>query len=75
MNIKGFRYLEYTNEHEIIDKLGKPTYISIHKSGVSKILSYIPMNVSFEFKQGSMVGVCISDSGVSYLEEYQNGQF
>ncbi len=75
LNIKGFRYLEYTNEHEIIDKLGKPTYISIHKSGVSKILSYIPMNVSFEFKQGSMVGVCISDSGVSYLEEYQNGQF
>ncbi len=75
LNIRGFSYLEYTREREIIDKLGQPTQVSISKSGLSKILSYIPINVSFTYEKGEMKEVCISKGGMSYTEEYREGEF
>jgi curved DNA-binding protein CbpA len=75
LDVRGLPYLEYTNEHELIDKLGQPTHISIDKSGISKLLSYPRMNVSFEITQSKITLVCISKDGVSYAEEYQEGEF
>lgn len=75
VDIKGFSYLTYTTESSLIEKLGQPTHISINKSGTSKLLSYPRMNVSFEISQGKITLVCISKDGVSYVEEYQDGEF
>lgn len=69
--VKGISYLKYTKESEIIEKLGQPTGISIYKNGLSKWLSYEPMNVAFELQKDSINQVCISKSNISYVEEYE----
>lgn len=61
----------YTSEDEIVDKLGRPTAVSIASNGLSKIISFEPYKVAFSISKGVVTEVCVTSSGVvSYTEEY-----
>lgn len=70
LSLEGVPYLEYTGEKELINKLGKPTHISIFKDGTSKLISYQANKVAFEFTRNEITQVCVSNSEVSYTQEY-----
>ena len=74
LNIKGISFLEHTREDEIIRKLGQPTNISIRGNGLSKMLSYLPMKIAFEFTQDKITMVCVTDTILSYSDEYSNNK-
>lgn len=62
----------YNPESKIINKLGKPTNISVNKDGLLKFISYSKWKVAFVIEKGDVKATCITKTGkVAFNEEYQ----
>lgn len=62
----------YSNEKDVIKKLGQPSAESISKDGLSKIISFKSFKVAYELTKGQITELCVTESGgVNYVEEYQ----
>ena len=59
-------------EDEVISKFGQPTSTSIHKDGLTKLLSYSQWNAAFEIQKGRVVRMIINSGkgDLAYNEEY-----
>lgn len=68
----GFYY--GASESDVIEKLGRPTTISIDKDGLSKMLSFARYRATFEFVQARSIALCAASNGnVRYVVEYALG--
>ena len=61
----------YWTEKEVIERLGKPSSVSISSDGLAKTLSFEKWNVGFEFEKGKIISMCATRSGaLKYIKEY-----
>lgn len=61
-----------SDEKEIIQKIGQPTKTSINEEGLIKLISYNQYNVAFGIEKGRIRMVCVTDSEINFISEYQN---
>lgn len=72
-NEQLFGFDSYTTEDEVIKKLGTPTNESIRADGLSKILTFGDLNVSFTFEKNKVTSFCVTDDNeVTFVEEYES---
>lgn len=62
----------YDDEKRVINKLGEPSKVSINKEGLMKLISYSQYNIAFGIKEGDVYIACVSDSEMSFVDEYSN---
>jgi hypothetical protein len=61
----------FNSEGDVLDKLGAPTDESIHKSGLSKMISFGSLKTAYEIAKGQVSEVCVTNTGVvTYADEY-----
>jgi hypothetical protein len=61
----------FNSEGDVLNKLGQPTNESIHKSGLSKIISFASLKTAYTITKGQVSEVCVTDTGaVTYADEY-----
>lgn len=59
----------FDSEAEVVEKFGQSTHLNISETGLSKIISYEMKKISYEFTNGRVNQVCVSESGeVSYQD-------
>lgn len=62
---------EYSSEEDVVEKLGKPSNVSVNEKGTEKILSYQKWNAAFEVAQGAVTKVCVTNQpAMRYSIEY-----
>lgn len=62
---------EYSTENAVLEKLGKPSNVSINEKGTEKLLSYPQWNAAFEIEKGNIVQVCVTNRPqMRYSTEY-----
>jgi len=62
-------FSKYSDEQDIIEKLGAPGDVSIHKEGLRKIISYPQWKAAYIIEKGDVRGVCTSKSGIVKYED------
>lgn len=62
---------EYSSENAVLEKLGKPSNLSINENGTGKLLSYPQWNAAFEVERGNIVKACVTNRPqMRYSTEY-----
>ena len=49
----------YASEDAVLGQLGPPTYSSVRRDGLEKVISYNTWNASFKIARGKVAGICI----------------
>ena len=62
----------YDDEKQVTNKLGEPSKVSINDEGLVKLISYSQYNIAFGIKEGDVSLTCVTDSEMSFVEEYSN---
>ena len=65
-------FSRFSNEADVIKKLGPPDHTSIRANGLEKMISYSKWKASYQIAKGAVTAVCMSSSGeVSFKDEYK----
>lgn len=62
----------YDDEKQVTNKLGEPSKVSINEEGLMKLISYSQYNIAFGIKEGDVSLTCVTDSEMSFVDEYGN---
>ena len=62
----------YDDEKQVTNKLGEPSKVSINEEGLMKLISYSQYNIAFGIKEGDVSLTCVTDSEMSFVDEYAN---
>lgn len=61
---------EYSRETDIVDKLGKPTSVSIRDTGLAKFINYGQWNVAYQIQEGRARVLCMTTAPITFIDEY-----
>lgn len=61
----------YDDERQVTNKLGEPSKVSINEEGLMKLISYSEYNIAFGIKEGDVSLTCVTDSEMSFVDEYK----
>jgi hypothetical protein len=58
------------SDHDVVEKLGNPTTVSIRADGAAKLISYEHWNAAFEVEKGEVTALCVANRAVRFAQEF-----
>lgn len=70
-NGKIYDLFTFTEESEVVKKLGEPTSHSVNQDGLRKFLTFKYLNIAIEIEKNNITTLCLTDDdNVQYINEY-----